>query len=267
MEPAAPRTLIVVPTYDEIENIDDLIDAVLAAVPRAHVLVVDDNSPDGTGDKVAGRTELGRRVHLLRRPGKAGLGTAYRAGFTWALDHGYDQVVQMDADFSHPPASVPALLAALSDADLVVGSRYVRGGSVVNWSWTRRVISWLGNVYVRAVLGLPVHDATAGFKAYRAATLAEIGVLGSQSNGYCFQVENTWQAVRCGLRVVEVPIVFTDRAKGSSKMSGRIVLEAVVRVLGWRVTTTVPPWNRRRSARVSPPCASSPQRSSSASAP
>jgi dolichol-phosphate mannosyltransferase len=266
MEPASPRTLIVVPTYDEIENIDDLIDAVLSAVPQAHVLVVDDNSPDGTGDRVAGRTELGRRVHLLRRPGKAGLGTAYRAGFTWALDHGYDQVVQMDADLSHPPTSVPALLAALADADLVVGSRYVRGGRVVNWSWTRRLISWLGNVYVRAVLGLPVRDATAGFKAYRAATLAEIGVLGSQSNGYCFQVENTWQAVRRGLRVVEVPIVFTDRAKGSSKMSGRIVLEAVVRVLGWRVTTTVPPWNRRGSARVSPPCASSPRPSSSASA-
>ena len=265
MEPASPRTLIVVPTYDEIENIDDLIDAVLAAVPRAHVLVVDDNSPDGTGDRVAARTELGRRVHLLRRPGKAGLGTAYRAGFTWALDHGYDQVVQMDADFSHPPGSVPGLLDALADADLVVGSRYVPGGRVVNWSWTRRMISWLGNLYVRVVLGLPVRDATAGFKAYRAATLGEIGVLGSQSNGYCFQVENTWQAVRRGLRVVEVPIVFTDRAKGHSKMSGRIVLEAVVRVLGWRATATVPPWNRRGAERVPSPCASSPRPSSSAS--
>ncbi len=266
MEPASPRTLIVVPTYDEIENIDDLIDAVLSAVPEAHVLVVDDNSPDGTGDRVAGRTELGRTVHLMRRPGKAGLGAAYRAGFTWALDHGYDHVVQMDADFSHPPESVPALLDALVEADLAVGSRYVEGGSVVNWSWSRRLISWLGNLYVRLVLGVPVRDVTAGFKAFRAATLAEIGVLGSQSNGYCFQVENTWQAVRRGMRVVEVPIVFVDRAKGSSKMSGRIVLEAVVRVLGWRVTATVRPWNRRAPECVPSACGSSSRQSSSASA-
>jgi dolichol-phosphate mannosyltransferase len=147
-----------------------------------------------------------------------------------------------------------------------VGSRYVRGGRVVNWSWSRRLISWLGNLYVRMVLGLPVRDATAGFKAYRAATLAEIGALGSQSNGYCFQVENTWQAVRRGLRVTEVPIVFTDRAKGQSKMSGRIVLEAVIRVLGWRAATTVPPWNRRAAECVPSACASSSRPSSSASA-
>jgi dolichol-phosphate mannosyltransferase len=245
MAPPSPRTLIVVPTYDEAENVEVLLDRLALAAPGAHVLVVDDNSPDGTGDLVARHVDLGRRVHLLRRPGKAGLGEAYRAGFSWALDHGYDRVVQMDADLSHPPESVPALLGALSEADLVVGSRYVRGGSIANWSWSRRLISWLGNLYVRIVLGLPVRDATAGFKAYRADTLREIAVLGSHSNGYCFQVENTWRAARQGLRVVEVPITFTDRAAGQSKMSSRIVLEAVVRVLRWRATDTVAPWNRR----------------------
>ena len=229
------RTLVVVPTYDEIENIEALIHRVHAARPDAHVLVVDDNSPDGTGDLVAHHPEIGRRVHLLRRPGKAGLGAAYRAGFTWALNQDYEVVVQMDADLSHPPERLPALIEALDIADMAVGSRYVRGGRVQNWSWSRRLISWLGNVYVRIVLGLPVRDATAGFKAYRAAALEEIGALTSHSNGYCFQIENTWQATRRGLRVVEVPITFSDRTLGQSKMSGAIVVEAVVRVLGWRL--------------------------------
>jgi dolichol-phosphate mannosyltransferase len=234
------RTLIVVPTYDEAENIAIMLDRVLAAVPDAQVLVVDDNSPDGTGDLVASRRDFGRRVHLLRRGAKAGLGAAYRAGFTWALDQGYEHVVQMDADLSHPPERVPALLDALVDADMSVGSRYVRGGAIENWSWSRRLISWLGNLYVRIVLGLPVRDATAGFKAYRAGTLDEIGALSSHSNGYCFQIENTWQAVRRGLRVVEVPITFTDRTLGQSKMSSAIVLEAIVRVLGWRAKSVAP---------------------------
>ncbi len=151
----------------------------------------------------------------------------------------------MDADLSHPPERVPALVDALAEADVAVGSRYVAGGAISNWSWSRRLISWLGNWYVRLVLGLPVRDATAGFKAFRADALRTIGVVDSLSNGYCFQVENTWRAVRLGLVVVEVPITFTDRAAGSSKMSGRIVLEAVVRVLRWRATDTVTPWNRR----------------------
>jgi dolichol-phosphate mannosyltransferase len=228
------RTLVVVPTYDEADNVNELLGALFVAMPDAHVLVVDDNSPDGTGDLVAARADHGSRVYLLRRPGKAGLGAAYRAGFAWALNHDYEAVVQMDADLSHPPARVAALVAALEDADVAVGSRYVRGGAIDNWSPSRRLVSWGGNVYVRLVLGLPVRDATAGFKAYRADALREIGVLTSHSNGYCFQIENTWQAVRRGLRVVEVPITFTDRARGQSKMSSAIVLEAVVRVLGWR---------------------------------
>jgi len=244
------RTLVVIPTYDEAENIDAVLRQTLAAVPDGHVLVVDDNSPDGTGDLVARHPAFGRSVHLLRRPGKAGLGEAYRAGFSWALDHGYDHVVQMDADLSHPPERIPALVDALTDADMSVGSRYVAGGGISNWSWSRRLISWLGNRYVQWVLGLPVRDATAGFKAFRADTLRQIGVLESSSNGYCFQVENTWRAVRQDLRVTEVPITFVDRTAGSSKMSSRIVLEAVIRVLHWRAADSVSSWNPRSAERV-----------------
>lgn len=228
-------TLVVIPTYDEAANIGLALDRVFLAAPEAQVLVVDDNSPDGTADLVAERCDFGRRVHLLRRAGKAGLGAAYRAGFTWALDRGYDVVVQMDADLSHPASAIPELVAAVEHAEMAVGSRYVPGGRIENWSAPRRLISSLGNAYVRLVLRLPVRDATAGFKAYRAETLEQIGVLTSHSNGYCFQIENTWQAVRLGLRVTEVPITFTDRTLGHSKMSGAIVLEAVVRILGWRV--------------------------------
>jgi dolichol-phosphate mannosyltransferase len=235
MSTVTPRpSLVVVPTYDEAANITELLDRVLAAAPGVDVLVVDDNSPDGTAGLVAAHPEIGRRVHLLVRPGKAGLGAAYRAGFTWALNRGYVAVVQMDADLSHPPERVPDLIAALEGHDVAVGSRYVRGGGVANWTLSRRAISRAGNVYVAAVLGLRVRDATAGFKAFRAPALVAIGAVSSQSNGYCFQIENTWQAVRHGLSVTEVPITFTDRTRGHSKMSGAIVLEAVLRVVGWR---------------------------------
>ena len=233
MSPA--DALVVIPTYEESANIHEVLDRVLAAAPRVHVLVVDDNSPDGTADLVTAHPEHRSRVHLIVRPAKAGLGAAYRAGFAWALNRGYPAVVQMDADLSHPPERVPALLDALAEYDVAVGSRYVRGGRVRNWPLPRRLISRLGNVYVGLVLQLPVRDATAGFKAFRTDALTTIGVVDSQSNGYCFQIENTWQAVRHGLRVTEVPITFTDRSRGSSKMSGAIVLEAIVRVLGWRV--------------------------------
>ncbi len=229
-------TLIVVPTYEEAANIREVLDRVLRAAPDVHVLVVDDNSPDGTADLVAAHPEHRARIHLLVRPGKAGLGAAYRAGFIWALNRGYTAVVQMDADLSHPPEKVPELIRALDEYDVAVGSRYVRGGAVRNWSLSRRLISRLGNGYVSLVLRLPVRDATAGFKAFRADALATIGATGSQSNGYCFQIENTWRAVEHGLRVTEVPITFIDRARGHSKMSGAIVLEAVVRVLGWRLS-------------------------------
>ncbi len=223
-----------IPTYNERANIDEVLDRVLAAAD-SDVLVVDDNSPDGTALLVAGRPEWRHRVHLVIRAEKQGLGAAYREGFSWALDHEYGRIVQMDADLSHPPERLPALLAALEDHDVAVGSRYVAGGGVRNWALSRRLISWAGNQYVRLVLGLPVRDATAGFKAFRAEALESIGAVSSHSNGYCFQIENTWQAVRQGLSVVEVPITFTDRTRGQSKMSSAIVLEAVLRVLRWRV--------------------------------
>ena len=228
------RDVVVIPTYNERDNVSTVIEQVLAAAD-VDVLVVDDSSPDGTAAVVANRAETDSRVHLLVRPEKAGLGAAYRDGFTWALDARYDRIVQMDADLSHPPARVPALLNALDSHDVAVGSRYVAGGTVRNWPAHRRLISWLGNQYVRVVLRLPVRDATAGFKAYRSVALTEIGAVSSHSNGYCFQIENTWQAARRGMSITEVPITFTDRARGQSKMSGLIVLEAIVRVLRWRV--------------------------------
>jgi dolichol-phosphate mannosyltransferase len=227
------RSVVVIPTYCEAANVTAVLDGVLAA-SDSDVLVVDDNSPDGTAIRVRSHPQHGHRVHLLVRPGKAGLGAAYRAGFAWALEAGYDAVVQMDADLSHPPERLPALLDALADADVAIGSRYVRGGAVRDWPWSRRLISWAGNVYVRLVLGLPVHDATAGYKAFRREAMDRIRVLDSVSNGYCFQIENTWRACRAGLRVTEVPITFSDRGLGESKMSKDIVREALQRVLVWR---------------------------------
>jgi dolichol-phosphate mannosyltransferase len=227
-------SVVVIPTYCEAANVDTVLDRVLAAATGTDVLVVDDNSPDGTAARVRSHPQFRHRVHLLERPGKAGLGAAYRAGFGWAMLAGYDAVVQMDADLSHPPERVPALLAALERADVAIGSRYVRGGAVRDWPLSRRLISWAGNVYVRLVLGLPVHDTTAGFKAFRREALARIGVLDSVSNGYCFQIENTWRACRAGLVVAEVPITFSDRGLGESKMSSAIVREALGRVLVWR---------------------------------
>ncbi len=227
-------TVVVVPTFNEAANIGELLRRVRAAVPDADVLVVDDGSPDGTARIVARHPDYLRRVFLLERDEKQGLGAAYRAGFSWAVSWRYDVVVQMDADLSHPPESLPELLAGLESADITVGSRYVAGGRTRNWPWRRRLVSRAGNTYVRAVLGLRVHDVTAGFKAFRADALLLIGATEASSEGYCFQIENTWRAVRLGLRVTEVPIVFTDRTAGSSKMSSTIVVEALSRVLGWR---------------------------------
>ena len=254
------RSVVVIPTYNEAGNVTTAIDRVLAAEPGVDVLVVDDNSPDGTGDLVvrhacfAGRRSDScslddrsgtGRVFLLSRTAKGGLGAAYRAGFAWALEAGYDAVVQMDADLSHPAERIPALLSALASADVAVGCRYVPGGSVSNWSWSRRLLSWGGNVYVRLVLGLPVRDTTAGFKAFRRRALEDIDAVHSSSNGYCFQVENTWRAVRLGLQVNEVPIRFTDRSVGTSKMSGSIAVEALTRVVVWR-------WRELRHGAVAP---------------
>jgi len=234
---------VIIPTFNEAENLEEIVGRVRAAVPAADILVADDNSPDGTGeiaDKLAAGDE---HVHVLHRRGKQGLGAAYLAGFGWALDRGYGAVVEMDADGSHDPAELSALLAALADADLVVGSRWVRGGTVRNWPRSRELLSRGGNAYARVMLGLSVHDATGGYRAYRAATLHDIGLHSVRSQGYCFQIDLTLRAVRAGKKVVEVPITFTERAHGNSKMSRAIVAEALWKVTLWGVTSRV---GRRR---------------------
>jgi glycosyltransferase involved in cell wall biosynthesis len=230
------RALVVIPTYNEAATVGEALDRALAADPRVDVLVVDDASPDGTGKLVAERAAAEPRVHLLERDAKQGLGAAYRAGFAWGLARGYDALVEMDADLSHPPERLPALLDGLDAADVVIGSRYVPGGRTVNWSRLREAISRGGNLYVRLALRLPVHDATAGYRAYRRQVLEALPVSAVRSGGYCFQIELAHRAWQQGFRVAEVPITFTERASGVSKMSQRIVLEALLRVAVWAVS-------------------------------
>ena len=227
------RVLVCIPTYNERENLPRIVERVRAAVPTADVLVLDDNSPDGTGKVADEIVAADPQVHVLHRPGKQGLGNAYLAGFTWALEQGYGAIVEMDADGSHQPEQLPGLLAALSDADLVIGARWVRGGSVVNWPLHRKALSVGANIYTRALLGMPVHDATAGYRVYRASALQAIGLDHVASQGYCFQVDLTQRAVRLGLRVVEVPITFVEREVGDSKMSGDIMRESLLRITSW----------------------------------
>ncbi|MCW2501273.1 MAG: glycosyl transferase [Frankiales bacterium] len=225
--------LVIVPTYNESENLDVIAARLHAAVPEAHLLVVDDNSPDGTGklaDELAEREDW---AHVLHRSGKQGLGAAYVAGFRWAKDHGYDVVVEMDADGSHAPEQLPRLLAALEHADLVLGSRWVDGGQVVNWPRMREVLSRGGNAYTRLALGLPLRDATGGYRAYRRDVLDLLLQTDVASQGYCFQVDLAWQVWQAGYRVVEVPITFVERERGESKMSRAIVVEALWRVTVW----------------------------------
>ena len=229
------RVLLIVPTYNEASTVRKMVERVRSAVPHADVLVVDDNSPDGTGQIADRFAELDEHVHVLHRPAKAGLGAAYVAGFRWGLDRGHDVLVEMDADGSHQPEELPRLLAALEGADLVLGSRYVPGGRVVNWPWHREMLSRGGNVYTRLALGVPLRDATGGYRAFRADALRRLDLDDVASQGYCFQVDLAWRAVRSGLRVVEVPITFVERVDGTSKMSSAIVLEALVRVTGWGV--------------------------------
>jgi dolichol-phosphate mannosyltransferase len=231
----AGRVLACIPTYNERENLPLIVQRVRAAVPGADILVLDDNSPDGTG-AVADQLAAGDpQVHVLHRAAKQGLGMAYLAGFAWGLERGYDTLVEMDADGSHQPEQLPSLLAALDGADVVIGSRWVRGGSVVNWPMHRKALSVGANLYTRALLGMPVHDATAGFRAYRASALRAVGLEAVASQGYCFQVDLTARAVRQGLRVVEVPITFVEREIGYSKMSGDIMRESLTRITAWGV--------------------------------
>jgi len=241
------RVLVVVPTYDERLNLEPVVERVRRAVPTADVLVVDDASPDGTGEIADGLAAEDRQVHVLHRVGKQGLGSAYLSGFGWGLQRGYDVLVEMDADGSHQPEQLPDLLAALEDADLVLGSRWVPGGSVVNWPRSRELLSRGGNTYVRVALGLGLRDATGGFRAFRRETLDKLDLDAVASQGYCFQVDLARRAVSQGLRVVEVPIEFVEREHGVSKMSGAIVREALWRVTVWGLAR---PLRGHRGARL-----------------
>lgn len=230
----AERALVIIPTYNEATNIGQIVPQVLEQDPRLEILVVDDNSPDGTGvvaDRLAAENP---RVHVLHREGKKGLGTAYVAGFRWALERDYAYVFEMDADHSHDPKHLPAFLAAIQEADLVLGSRYLnRRATVVNWPMSRLLLSYGANIYARWVTGLKLYDATGGFKCFRRRVLAAIDLGAVRSNGYSFQIEMSFRAWRLGFRIREIPIVFVDRADGTSKMSGAIVREAVWMV--WRL--------------------------------
>ena len=230
------RVAVLVPTYNERETLPVTVAGIRSEAPHVDVVVLDDSSPDGTGEVADALAAEDEQVHVLHRPVKEGLGAAYLEGFHWALERGYDALVEMDADGSHRPQDLPRLLAAAAHADAVIGSRWVRGGSVVNWPRHRKALSVGGNGYVKVLLGMPVNDATAGFRVYRADALRTMGLDDVASQGYCFQTDLTWRAVRAGLTVVEVPITFVEREVGSSKMSRDIVTESLRRITGWGVS-------------------------------
>ena len=227
------RVLVVVPTYNERDNLEWLVGRLRAAVPSVDVLVVDDGSPDGTGDLADRLAAQDPQVTVLHRARKAGLGAAYLEGFSVALARGYDVVGEMDADGSHQPEQLSRLLGALEHADLVIGSRWVRGGSVVNWPLSRKVLSVGGNLYARLLLGIPLHDVTAGYRLFRRSTLETIDLGSVQSAGYIFQTDLAFRTLRAGLRVVEVPIQFVERERGESKMSRDVALESLWRITSW----------------------------------
>ena len=230
----AERALVVIPTYNERDNLPHIVPVVLEQDPSLEVLVIDDGSPDGTGELADALAEASPRVHVLHRPAKQGLGTAYVAGFRWAIEHGYDYVFEMDADFSHDPRHLPTFLREIQDADLVIGSRYLRGRvTVVNWPMPRLMLSYVANVYARWVTGLRLWDSTGGYKCYRRRVLEGISLEQVRSNGYSFQIETSFRAWKRGFRLKEITITFSDRNVGHSKMSGAIVREAIWMV--WRL--------------------------------
>lgn len=238
-EPAAAerdpisRVLVCIPTYNERDNLPRAVAGVRTHVPDADILILDDNSPDGTGAVADELAAADPQVHVLHRAGKEGLGRAYLAGFAWGLERGYDALVEMDADGSHQPMYLPGMLAAATDADAVIGSRYVRGGKVVNWPITRKALSIGGNAYTRVLLGMPVNDATAGYRVYRAPALRALDLDSVASEGYCFQVDLTRRAIRAGLTVREVPITFLEREIGDSKMNQDVATESLKRITRW----------------------------------
>jgi dolichol-phosphate mannosyltransferase len=227
------KILVIVPTYNELENIRIITSGIRTIVPGADILIADDNSPDGTGEVADDLAATDQQIKVLHRTNKAGLGAAYLDAFSWAKKNGYDVVVEMDADGSHRPVDLVKILEQLNNADVVLGSRWVAEGKVVNWPLQRKILSQGGNIYTRLMLGIPVKDATGGFRAYRMTALDQIDLSKVQSQGYCFQVDMAWRAVQAGLTVVEVPITFIEREIGESKMSGSIVKEALWRVTQW----------------------------------
>jgi dolichol-phosphate mannosyltransferase len=232
MTDALEPVLVVIPTYNERDNLEPIVKRLHAVLPTVHVLVVDDGSPDGTGE-LADKLAADERVHVLHRKEKTGLGTAYVAGFSWGIERDFAVLVEMDADGSHAPEDLPRMLAALSDADLVLGSRYVPGGRVINWPKRREFFSRGANLYTKIALGARINDITAGFRAYRRAVLEKIKLGNIASQGYCFQIDLAWRTVEAGFTVVEVPITFTEREIGVSKMSSDVVREALIRVTKW----------------------------------
>ena len=243
------RIVVIIPTFNELTTLPTIISRLRTSVPEAHILVADDNSPDGTGQLADELAEADDHVHVMHRLGKEGLGAAYLAGFAWALAEGYDVVVEMDADGSHQPEQLPRLLDALRSADLVLGSRWVDGGATVNWPKSRQFISRGGTAYTRVVLGMPIHDATGGYRAFRADTLRKLDLHEVASQGYCFQIDLAWRAVQRGLVVKEVPITFVERTAGVSKMSRKIVAEALWRVTVWGIDDKVTRVRRRAHQR------------------
>jgi dolichol-phosphate mannosyltransferase len=248
-DPAVGRVVIIMPTYNERQNLESIAGRVRTTLPDADLLVVDDSSPDGTGEIADKLAETDPHVQVMHRTQKAGLGKAYIAGFTWALERGYDVIVEMDADGSHQPEHLPSLVSALARADLAIGSRWVRGGQVENWPKSREALSRGANVYTRLMLGIGVRDATAGFRAYRASTLRSISLVQVQSTGYCFQIDLTLRVAQAGLRIVEVPIRFVEREHGASKMSNGIILEAFWRVAQWGTARRLGQLRSRRASR------------------
>lgn len=232
---SAPNVLIILPTYNEALNLTWIVPAILTQVPNVDILIVDDNSPDGTGDIADQMADVDPRVRVLHRQGKEGLGAAYLAGFAWAQEAGYEFVMEMDADGSHRPEHLPAMIEAAANADAVIGSRWTKGGATVDWPWQRKVLSRGGNFYARLMLGVPVNDITGGFRVYRTALLSRMNLDGIHARGYGFQVEMTYRAYRSGARIVEVPIIFPERTYGQSKMSTNIVAEAMKLVTVWGI--------------------------------
>lgn len=239
------RVLVVIPTFNERDTLPHIIARLRSSVPQADILIVDDNSPDGTGEIADELATADQQVHVMHRLGKEGLGTAYLAGFAWALDRQYDVIVEMDADGSHQPEQLHRLLDKLPEADVVLGSRWIDGGGTVNWSKAREALSRGGNRYTRILLGMPVHDATGGFRAFKAQTLRTLDLHEVASQGYCFQVDLAWRAAQRGLTIAEVPITFVERTAGDSKMNQRIVVEALWRVTLWGLDDRISRVRRR----------------------